>query len=857
MNMPPEKSSSSAHTPMMQQYLRIKADYPDTLLFYRMGDFYELFFDDAKKASQLLDITLTKRGQSAGEPIAMAGIPYHAAEGYLARLLRNGISVAICEQIGDPATSKGPVERKVVRIITPGTVTDEALLEDRKDNLLVALCSCQHQHGIASLDLGSGRFVLQQVNSDDQLLSELSRINPAELLFSEDWVLPEALKQRSGLCRRPPWHFDEISARQRVLTQFNTLDLKGFGCEAMPIAIAAAGALLQYVKDTQQSTLPHIQGLRIESSDDSIALDAASRRNLELDTHPSGYTQYTLFGVLDKTATAMGSRCLRRWLNRPLRNHVTLNERYACVDALLNDRLYCDVQTHLQQVGDIERVSSRIALKSARPRDLLVLRNTLAVLPDLQQTLSNSIDAQLAFLSTQIGVQPDLLALLVKAVIDNPPVLIRDGGVIAPGYHQELDELRYLSQHADQFLIDMEAREKAATGISTLKVNYNRVHGYYIEISHTHAEKVPTHYVRKQTLKGAERYITEELKRFEDKVLSAREKSLAFEKSLYEALLTILAESLLPLQQCAAALAELDVLTTFAERADTLNLSRPVLVEKPGIEIEAGRHLVVEHVSELPFVPNDLLFSGQRRMLVITGPNMGGKSTYMRQAALMVLIAHIGCYVPAKSLTLGPVDKIFTRIGASDDLASGRSTFMVEMSETANILHNATANSLILMDEIGRGTSTFDGLSLAWACADYLAKETKAYTLFATHYFELTTLADEHKFIHNVHLDAMEHGDGIVFLHTVKEGPANQSYGLQVAALAGVPRSVIDKAKVKLQHLENNAYIEQQKETGINQLDLFSSHECHPAVGLIENTNPDDLSPKQALDLLYRLKKMV
>ncbi len=851
------KAHNSSHTPMMQQYLRIKADHPDTLLFYRMGDFYELFFDDAKKAAQLLDITLTSRGQSAGLPIAMAGIPYHAAEAYLARLLRNGESVAICEQIGDPAASKGPVERKVVRVVTPGTVTDEALLEDRKDNLLVALCSLNHQHGIASLDLTSGRFVLQQLSSEDQLLSEIGRLNPAELLFSEDWPLPSGLKQRSGLCRRPPWHFEPESARLLVLKQFNTHDLKGFGCENLPAAIAAAGALLQYVKDTQQSALPHIQGIRIESSDDSILLDAASRRNLELDTHPSGQMQYTLFGVLDKTATAMGSRCLRRWINRPLRDHAVLNNRYACIDSLLNGRLYRDIQSLLRQVGDIERISSRIALRSARPRDLLVLRTTLSVLPALQQALAVSDNPQLALLSAKIGEQPVILDLLAKAIIDNPPVLIRDGGVIAAGYHQELDELRNLSQNADQFLIDMENREKAATGITHLKVNFNRVHGYYIEISRLHAEKVPEHYTRKQTLKGVERYITEELKAFEDKVLSAREKSLSFEKSLYEELLTIIAGSLIPLQECAAALAELDVLVNFAERADTLNLSQPALISKPGITIEAGRHLVVEQVSDIPFVANDLSFSSQRRMLVITGPNMGGKSTYMRQAALIVLMAHIGCYVPAKAATLGPVDKIFTRIGASDDLASGRSTFMVEMSETANILHNATSKSLILMDEIGRGTSTFDGLSLAWACADYLAKETKAFTLFATHYFELTTLADEQKSIHNVHLDAMEHGDKIIFLHAVKEGPANQSYGLQVASLAGVPRSVIDKAKAKLQHLENNAYIDQQSEAGVNQLDLFSSKEYHPAVTLLAELNPDEVSPRQALEWLYRLKALV
>lgn len=852
-----KQNSPTPHTPMMQQYLRIKSDHPDTLVFYRMGDFYELFYDDAKKAAQLLDITLTSRGQSAGMPIAMAGIPYHAAEGYIARLLRNGESVAICEQVGDPATSKGPVERKVVRIVTPGTVTDEALLEDRKDNLLVAVRALNHQHGIAILDLTSGRFILQQVESEDQLLVEIGRLNPAELLFSEDWPVPAAIKQRSGLCRRPPWHFETESARQLVLKQFNIHDLKGFGCEHMPAAIAAAGALLQYVKDTQQGALPHIQGIRIENSDDSIVLDAASRRNLELDSHPSGQLQYTLFGVLDRTATAMGSRCLRRWINRPLRDHAVLNSRYACVATLLDGLLYRDVQAQLRQVGDIERISSRIALKSARPRDLIVLRNTLAVLPALRQVLAASDNPQLALLSEKIGEQPVMLQLLNKAIVDNPPMLIRDGGVIAPGYSRELDELRNLSQNADQFLIDMENREKAATGIANLKVNYNRVQGYYIEISRLHAEKVPGHYIRKQTLKGVERYVTEELKAFEDKVLSAREKSLAFEKSLYEELLMIIAATLIPLQNCAAALAELDVLANFAERADTLNLSEPRLIDEPGIQIEAGRHLVVEQVSDIPFVPNDLSFSSQRRMLIITGPNMGGKSTYMRQAALIALIAHIGCYVPAKALTCGPVDKIFTRIGASDDLASGRSTFMVEMSETANILHNATSKSLILMDEIGRGTSTFDGLSLAWACADYLAKETKAFTLFATHYFELTTLADEQDAIHNVHLDAMEHGDRIIFLHAVKEGPANQSYGLQVASLAGVPRAVIDKAKAKLQHLENNAYIEQQAETGVNQLDLFSAKECHPAVCLLEDMNLDEVSPRQALDLLYRLKEMV
>ncbi len=846
----------NAHTPMMQQYHRIKSQYPDTLLFYRMGDFYELFFDDAKKAAQLLDITLTSRGSSAGAPIPMAGIPYHAAEGYLAKLLRYGESVAICEQIGDPATSKGPVERKVVRIVTPGTVTDEALLEDRKDNLLVAVCELDKQYALASLDLTSGRFILQQVSSESLLLSELERLNPAELLYSEDWLLPASLKSRSGLCRRPAWHFDSESARQLLLRQFNTLDLKGFGCENLTAAIAAAGALLNYVKETQQSALPHIQGLMTESSHDSILLDAASRRNLELDYHPSGQIQHTLFGVLDKTITAMGSRCLRRWLHRPLRDQTVLKHRYACIDSLLNNRLYQVAQAHLRHVGDIERISSRIALKSARPRDLLVLRNSLSVLPDLQLTLAISDNPQLQRLSQQIGEQPDLVALLQAAIIDNPPVLIRDGGVIANGYNTELDELRNLSQNADQFLLDLESREKAATGLN-LKVNYNRVHGYYIEISRLHSEKVPVHYTRKQTLKGAERYITEELKAFEDKVLSAKDKSLSFEKYLYDELLTNIATRLTDLQHCATALAELDVLVNFAERADSLDLSQPTLVTKSGIHIEGGRHLVVEQVSDIPFVPNDLNLSNSRRMLIITGPNMGGKSTYMRQAALIVLMAHIGSYVPAKSATIGVIDKIFTRIGASDDVSSGRSTFMVEMSETANILHNATSKSLILMDEIGRGTSTFDGLSLAYACADYLAKTTKAFTLFATHYFELTTLADEQRNIDNVHLEAMEHGDKIIFLHAVKDGAASQSYGLQVAALAGVPSSVIDKAKLKLRQLEDNAYLDSQAETGTQQLDLFSFKEAHPVLDKLKDLNPDELSPKQALALLYQLKDMI
>lgn len=851
------ENSAPVHTPMMQQYLRIKAEHPQLLLFYRMGDFYELFYDDARKISRLLDLTLTARGESAGRPIPMAGIPHHAAESYLARLMRLGESVAICEQIGDPAASKGPVERKVMRIVTPGTVTDEALLEDRKENLLLSVAASDTGYGLAHLDLSSGRFVLQEVGAEELLLGEIERITPAELLISEDWNPPPQIRERRGVCRRPPWHFDRDSGRQLMLRQFKTQDLKGFGCEHLHDAVAAAGSLLQYVRDTQQSALPHIRSIRVESGDDCILLDAASRRNLELDSHPSGRIEFTLFGVLDKTATAMGSRLLRRWINQPLRDRQLLNARYGSIAALSDGHPYRLLHDTLRKVGDIERITARIALKSARPRDLVVLRNTLAVLPALQGGLAACDSPRLAELAEKIGEHPEIHHTLVRAIVDNPPMLIRDGGVIARGYSEALDQLRDLSENADRFLIDVEAKERERTGIGNLKVSYNRVHGYYLEIPRSQAARVPAEYHRKQTLKSVERYTTTELKTFEDKVLSARERSLSFEKSLYEQLLEDLTLSLAPLQECASGLAELDVLVNLAERAETLKLNPPKLTTEPGLRIAGGRHPVVEQVLENPFVPNDLELSPQRRMLIVTGPNMGGKSTYMRQAALIVLLAHIGSYVPAENAEIGPIDRIFTRIGASDDLASGRSTFMVEMSETANILHNATEHSLILMDEIGRGTSTFDGLSLAWACAEFLARRVKAFTLFATHYFELTTLAEELPEIQNVHLDAVEHGDSIVFLHAVKEGPANQSYGLQVAALAGVPGEVIAKARRKLESLENNAYREQREETGNRQMDLFASPARHPAVVLLDEIDPNATSPRQALDLLFKLKSLL
>jgi DNA mismatch repair protein MutS len=840
----------------MQQYFRIKAENPDLLLFFRMGDFYELFYEDARKAARLLDITLTSRGESAGERIPMAGLPYHAVDGYLARLVKLGESVAICEQIGDPALAKGPVERKVVRVVTPGTVTEEALLEDRRDNLLVAIAPVGKVLGLAALDLAGGRFAVQQVESVDSLLGELERLNPAEILVSEDWPLPAAVASRRGLTRRPPWHLEPESARHLLLRQFGTQDLAAFGCEHLPATIAAAGCLLQYVRDTQQSALPHIQSLRVESAEEVIVLDAASRRNLELDFHPSGRAELTLFGVLDRTVTAMGGRLLRRWLHRPLRDRKLLEGRYQAIAALLDDGAFRRVREVLRTVGDIERIVSRIALKSARPRDLATLRQSLASLPALHETLWGLEAPLLLGLRDDIAEQPHILDLLRRAVIDNPPMLTRDGGVIAKGFHPELDELRNLSQNTEQYLIELEQRERQRTGLANLKVGYNRVQGFYIELSRTHADKVPVEYVRRQTLKGVERYITPELKSFEDKVLGARERALAFEKALYDGLLETLATHQEPLQACARGLAELDVLANLSERADASNYAAPVLTESPGLRIVAGRHPVVESVLDTPFVPNDLDVWPGRRMLVITGPNMGGKSTYMRQAALIVLMAHIGSHVPAESAIIGPIDRIFTRIGASDDLASGRSTFMVEMTETAHILHNATPESLVLMDEIGRGTSTFDGLSLAWAAAEHLAREIKAFTLFATHYFELITLPEVCPAAHNVHLDAVEHKDGVVFLHAVKDGPANQSYGLQVAALAGVPRSVVKKAREKLAALEKQAYSERPRGKDVRQLDLFAEPEPNPALEMLRELRPEEMSPKQALDALYSLKEL-
>ena len=844
-------TSIHKHTPMMQQYLRIKAEHPETILFYRMGDFYELFFEDAQKVARLLGITLTARGQSAGKPIPMAGVPYHAAESYVAKLLREGLSIAVCEQVGDPKTSVGPVERQVVRILTPGTVSDAAFLEAGRDNLLAALHCVGDTFGIATLDISSGRFHVVEVQGQEALLSELERLQPTELLLSEESEQAFLREYNAGLRKRPVWEFDYDTALRLLTQQLQTRDLEGFGCADLRVAISAAGCLLQYAKDTQRAALPHIQALRAERREESVILDAATRRNLELVTNLSGGTDYTLASVLDHTATAMGSRLLKRWLNRPLRQWSVLRLRQAAIQSLLQDRVYYNLQKSLTPIGDLERILTRVALRTARPRDLVQLRDSLNMFPELQQDLRGVEAPLVQGLAQTISEYPDLQSLLTKAIIDNPPVTLRDGGVIARGYDAELDELLDLSENAGSYLVELEEREKKRTGLSTLKVGYNRVHGYYIEISRLQAHTIPEDYIRRQTLKNAERFITPELKVFEDKALSSRDRALAREKILYEALLDLINHDLNALQASASAIAEIDVLSNLAERADTLDFCCPELAETPQIQIRGGRHPVVESVLDKAFVPNDVILNPERAMLVITGPNMGGKSTYMRQIALIALLAHIGSFVPARSACIGPIDRIFTRIGAADDLASGRSTFMVEMTETANILHNATAQSLVLMDEVGRGTSTFDGLSLAWASAAYLAQRLRAFTLFATHYFELTVLAEQVPTVKNVHLDATEYGDKIVFLHTVNEGPANQSYGIQVAQLAGVPMPVIQDAKEKLRELEQLAHPLPRKP---RQSDLFAAEEEHIVLRLLKEVDPDKLSPREALDWMFSLK---
>ncbi|MBR7889077.1 DNA mismatch repair protein MutS [Marinomonas sp. A79] len=876
------KTPVDNHTPMMRQYFGLKSAHPNQLLFYRMGDFYELFYDDAKRASQLLDITLTARGHSGGLPIPMAGIPFHAAENYIARLVRMGESVVVAEQTGDPATSKGPVERQIARIVTPGTISDEAFLEEKRENLLLSLAHQTRKgldvFGFSYLDMASGRFCLFEVDGHDALASELQRLSPREILISEDFPARQAVKLEKGVSELGPWHFDYESSYRQLIQQFNTKDLSGFGCEALTAAISSAGALLQYAKDTQRSALPHIQSITVEHKDDSVLIDGATRRNLEIDINLTGGTSNTLIEVLDNCATPMGSRLLKRWLHTPIRDLDEIQARQYVVSELQTSHSYSSFESALKKVGDLERILSRIALRSARPRDLLRLRFALEAAPEINALLEQTQTSRLQELNQRILAQPDTTATLALALVENPPSVVRDGGIFAKGYDDELDELLALSTNATDFLAEMERSEKERTGISSLKVGFNRVHGYYIEISRLHSDQAPVEYIRRQTLKNAERFITPELKAFEDKALSAKSKSLAREKELYEALLDQLNEILGELQTTSQAFAQLDVLNTFAERSLALNFCCPELHTRGGVKIIEGRHPVVEAVISDPFVPNDLELNDQRSLLMITGPNMGGKSTYMRQIALITLLAHTGCFVPAKSASISVVDRIFTRMGSSDDLAGGRSTFMVEMTETANILNNATKHSLVLMDEVGRGTSTFDGLSLAWAAVDYLANHLKCYVLFATHYFELTTLAEQLDNAANVHLTATEYDDEIVFLHKVHEGPASQSYGLQVAQLAGVPRDVIGHAKQKLKELEvitgveptgESAPIQEKKPAKASkgrsvkeaantyqpqQVDMFVQAEDSALKDALAQLDLDNMTPMEAITALYQLK---
>jgi DNA mismatch repair protein MutS len=869
----------SEHTPMMQQYLRIKAEHQNSLVFYRMGDFYELFYDDARRAAKLIDITLTSRGQSAGEPIPMAGVPHHSLDNYLGRLVRKGESVAICEQIGDPAKSKGPVERQVVRVVTPGTVTDDALLEQRRETLLAAVTRRASREGtsfgIAWLDLAAGRFSVMEVDSPAALEAELERLKPAELLVPEDQSRELGLITLGAQRVRPPWHFELASASRLLTDQLGTLDLRGFGADDLPLGLAAAGALLQYVRETQKTALPHISSLSVEERGDALQLDAATRRNLEIDVSLSGQDSATLFALLDSTSTPMGSRNLRRWLNRPLTNQQELRRRYQAIALLVDARRFEALGEPLRAIGDVERILSRVALRSARPRDLTALRASLAVLPALRALLARIEAPLVADLANSIGEHADVVQLLQHAIAEEPSVMLRDGDVIAPGHDAELDELRRISSHTDEFLLELERRERERSGIPSLRLSYNRVSGFFIEVNRSQADNVPKDYIRRQTVKNAERFITPELKSFEDKVLGAREKALAKERELYDIVLTQLTDRLAALQSTASALATVDTLSALSERASALHWTEPRLVAETCLEIRGGRHPVVEHFIDGAFVPNDLVLDASRRMLIVTGPNMGGKSTYMRQGALIALLAHTGSFVPAEACTLGPLDRIFTRIGAGDDLAGGRSTFMVEMTEAANILNNATDKSLILMDEIGRGTSTYDGLSLAWAVARHIARVNRSFALFATHYFELTNLAQEMDGIANVHLDATEHRDGIVFLHAVKDGPASRSYGLAVAQLAGVPRETIAAAREYLSALEKGTHGAahdnapagrgrgKNPSTPQAQLPLEPPAPPPPDPRLLEleaavrSVNADDLTPRAALDLVYKLRSLL
>ena len=882
--MSPPVGEIGRHTPVMQQYLRIKAEFPDKLLFYQMGEFYELFFDDARRAHDLLDISLTARGQSNGQPIPMAGVPAHSAEGYLARLLRKGVSVAICDQVGDPTAGRGPVERRVTRVLTPGTVTDESLLEERRDRLLAAVnLGRGSERGLAVLDMSSGDFLVMECDGDDALAAELARLAPAEILVADDhlrpggWATGGVLSGHAGLTPRPPWLFETVSARRLLLDQFETRDLSGFGCESLELGIGAAGCALEYARTTNRGPLPHVRGLRTERREDTVVLDSVSRRNLEIVESVSGAADRSLAGVLDRTTTAMGSRLLRRWLGRPLRDRDTVRRRQQFISARIAAGAEPGTEDLLRTVGDLERVLARVAIRTARPRDLAQLRTALGAFPAVRERIEGLDGPLAAELASRIDDFGALRAHLEAAIVEAPPITVRDGGVIAPGFDAALDRLRNIGDDATGYIAELESRERVRTGLPGLKVGYNRVHGYYIEISRaTSSDRIPAEYVRRQTLKSVERYLSPELKQFENQVLGARERSLALERKLYEAVVELAGAELDRLQASARAIAEFDVLSNLADRAVELELCCPEVSEEPGIRIRKGRHLVVEVLGDTSFVPNDLELGPERRMLVVTGPNMGGKSTYMRQAAHIVLLAWAGSFVPAESAVIGPVDRVFTRIGAADDLSGGRSTFMVEMTETANILNNATAESLVLLDEIGRGTSTWDGLALAWATGAHLAARLQSFTLFATHYFELTALAAEHDTVANVHLKAVEHDRGIVFLYEVSTGPASRSYGIQVAELAGVPPGVVGQARRKLERLEAEDLARPDRA----QLNLFTEEEpprtkdgsAAPALpdprearrreqadalrDAFEAIDPDGLSPREALEVVFRFKEM-
>lgn len=839
----------------MRQYLSFKAQHPDKLVFFRMGDFYELFYEDAKKVANLLNIALTSRNKSADVPIPMAGVPYHSVDSYLAKLIKLGESVVICEQTSDPLSSKGLVDREIARIITPGTVTDDALLEQGTENLLLAVFENAGQFGLATLDICSGRFVLTECHSNEMLDSEIDRLNPAEVLICEGADLQNRLNTSFNITTRPDWHFDRHSTVELLKKKFKVQELSGFGCQDMDAAVCAAGCLLQYAEETQRAALTHLQAIHVEHPQEYIMLDATSQRNLELISNYQGTAKNSLLSILRTTVTAMGGRLLNRWLLRPIRDVNILRLRHDAVAYLLQNNRFADFRNILRPVADLERIIARISLISAKPRDLVQLRTTLAVIPELAREL-HSVDCPLlAKLSEHISDFSDLRDLLNRAICDSPPIGIREGGVIANGYHEQLDSLRKMATETSQLLLDIEARERERTQIPGLKIGYNRVHGYYIEISKNQLKNLPEEYIRRQTLKASERYITPELREFEEQVLSAQSKALTLEKQLYEELLGQCCQYVPALQMCSMSIAEIDVLNCFAERADVLNLSQPRFSKTQCITISGGRHPVVEQTQNEAFVPNDLQLNEQRRMLIITGPNMGGKSTYMRQTALIVILAYIGSYIPAESAELGPIDRIFTRIGAADDVAGGRSTFMVEMIETANILNNATQQSLILLDEIGRGTSTYDGLALAWTCAEYLVKHVTALSLFATHYFEITALSEHITKVHNVHLNAIEHDDKIVFLYAVKEGATNRSYGLQVALLAGVPPKVVTQARKFLRELEQNHQILPDNK---KQYDIFAHQEKkHPVLDEVTQINVDELNPKEALDTLYKLKSML